>query len=399
MTGTSKFPRVRRETSRLSGLLLGLAFAWALIVSPLRSQPVLSVAPAVEVSWPSLPNRLYQVWASDSLTTPVWTEAGAPVVGTGAEIRRMLLRGDASHRFFRVQELEGTVTNWLAGLTELDLRPAKLTAQAGGLLAEGVRVTAAGISLDDLVTARFQFDLESQSLRLVQYQVVPQIGVFNDRFFARNVPLHPVGRTNGVAITPFANHSLFGTNITVDLDLEIGQVLNFALWDQTLEYSAELLDPDGQRQWFSIGAANNAIVADGFPILRSGTYQIRIRPRSTHPGAAMSCKFFFANNNPVNLQSAAHGATLQATLRDSTHDYAKYSMTLAQGQIVRLQPAVGTAGVGFVILNARSQKLVDLKQLPLIFEAPASGTYYLFIYKITAAAGPLNYSGTLTIGN
>lgn len=335
--------------------------------------------------------------ASDSLTVPVWSEAGAPVLGTGAEVRTVLLRGDAAHRFYRVAELPGTVTNWLAGLSELDLRPAKLTAQAGGLLAEGARVTAAGISSDDLVTIQFQFEEASQSLRVVQYQVVPEIGVFNERFFAKDVSLNPPGSTNGVAIPGYTWWPLTGTNIMVDLNMEVGQVLNYGLMQQTREYSVELIDPNGQRLKTFNGALNVTIITEGEPILRAGAYRIRIRPRAASPNTVMSCQFFFANSNSKSLTQVTNGIELKPTLRQNTHDYAKYSMQLAQGQVARL-PAP-SAGIGFRILNSRSQTVADVKGLPLIFDAPATDTYYLFIYRITPGAGDLNYTGTLNIGS
>jgi len=327
----------------------------------------------------------------------VWSPAGASVLGTGAEVRKMLLRGDANHRFFQVQALPGTVTNWLAGLSELDLRPARITALDGGILAEGMRATAVGIDSNDFVTGRFQFDYETQCLRLVNYEVVPQVGVFYDRFFTRDVPTHPTGQVFGVDFNDYQWVTLTSSNILINLDLEVGQVLNLGLKDQTVEYTLELLDPAGQGLAYSIQAAQTPVYIDGYPILRSGTYQVRIRPRSANPNDIMSCNFFFANNNMTPLASIANGTNLQVSLRANTHDYAKYSMNLTQGQIVRLpQPS---PGIGLLILNARSQKLTNQKGLPLIFAAPADGTYYLFVYKIVAGDVAQNYNGTMTIGN
>lgn len=57
---------------------------------------------------------------------------------------------------------------------------------------------------------------------------------------------------------------------------------------QSQECSIELLDPDGQQLTFDIEAANAGAVWPGKPILRSGTYKIRILPRTT-PTSSMSC--------------------------------------------------------------------------------------------------------------
>lgn len=381
----------------VAGFVAALAPLVCLAVLPqsLRAQTQLGIAPAVEVFWPSQPNRLYQILSSDSLIAPVWADAGAPVLGTGAEVRSVLLRGDATHRFYRVAELPGTVTNWLAGLTELDLRPARLTAQAGGLLAEGARVIAVGLSSDDLVTIQFQFDDASQSLRVLQYQVVSAMGVFNERFFAKDVPLDPLGSSTGVSIPAYTWWPLTGTNIVVDLRLEVGQVLNYGLVQQTEEYSVEVLDPDRRRLASFNGAPNLEIVAEGIPILRSGAYQMRIRPRALSPGTVMSCQFFFANSNSKSLAPATDGSRLTATLRQNTHDYAKYSLALAHGQTARL-PAP-PSGIGFKILNSRSQTVADVKGLPLIFDVPATDTYYLFVYRIAPGTGNLNYSAAISI--
>lgn len=79
----------------------------------------------------------------------------------------------------------------------------------------------------------------------------------------------------------------------------------------------------------------------------------------------------------ATLVRVAHGNQVTATVRQNTHDYAKYSMTLTKGQIVRLPAPV--SGIAFRILNARSQMLANPKGFPLILEVPAAGTYYLVI--------------------
>src|SRR5215831_19456675 len=90
--GTKAALFLQTRTAGLSSILrVVLLLA---VVAPLRADPEISIAPAVEISWESLPNKLYQVMASDSVAAPVWSEVGAPVLGTGAEVRRMLLRGD-----------------------------------------------------------------------------------------------------------------------------------------------------------------------------------------------------------------------------------------------------------------------------------------------------------------
>lgn len=358
-----------------------------------------AIAEAVEVHWPSLPNRLYQVRAANSPTSTVWTPVGEPVVGTGAEVRRILRRADALHRFFRVEELPGTVTNWLAGLTELDFRPARLEPQAGGLIAEGLRVNAAGISTDDFVTARFQFDEVTQSLRLLHYEVVPEVGVFSGRFFARDVGTPPVeASADGVTFTTIPIHTavpITGPGIVLRTALEIGHVLSVALADQSREYTLEIINPSGQRILQFSGAPNTPIYSSGIPILQPGVYQIRVRPLNAATGTSMQTSVLVANSNNTALRSAAHGSPINVSLRSATHDYAKLSLDLSRGQTVRL-PAPHP-GIGFLVLNARSQNLAETMGLPLIFETPDDGRYFLFVYKITAGDAALTYQATLSI--
>jgi hypothetical protein len=319
------------------------------------------------------------------------------VSGTGGEVRKVLLSGDAKHRFFRVVTLAGSVTNWLPGLSAFDLRPARLTAQAGGLLAEGVRVTGAGISSEDLVIARFEFDPESQSLRLAHYQVVPNVGVYTDRFFARNVPLYPPVSSGGNAIPDYTWHALSGTNITINLGLEVGHVFNFGLRNQSREYTLEVLGPDGPLLSPFNGAPNMFIVEDGIPVLKTGLHQIRIRPRAAPAGTSVSCQFYFANNNCTTLTRVGNGDYVYAALRQNTHDYAKYWMALKLGQVVRL-PAP-PLGVGFEVVDSHSRVLARITGLDLIFDVPADDIYFLFVYKVLATDGDLSYRRAVSIGN
>ena len=391
-------PRAVRQgwgpLKRLGGFMGMLA----LVAMPdgVLAQPALSIAPAVEVSWQSLPNKIYQVQGSENPAADAWSEAGAPVLGTGAEVRKMLLRGDARHRVFRLLELPSSVTNWLSGLTELDFRPARLTPQAGGLMAEGIRANAVGITTDDFVTGQFQFDLESQSLRLVHYEVIPSVGVYADRFFAKNVPRQVVGSVGGVPLPDNEAVTLFGTNIVVRLALQLGQVFNFGLQGNSHECLIEWLSPSGELGWSTINGVNTSIISDPIPILRTGVYQLRIRPRSKDAGVSMNCQFILANNNAADLLSITNQSRISATLRQSTYDYVKYSIQMTRGQVARLP---GAANVGFQVLNSKSQSVGSMKGLPLIFQAPEDGIYYLFLYSIAANSRAVGYGGTLTIEN
>lgn len=357
----------------------------------------LGITPAVRICWDSQANKLYQLQASDEMAPTRWTSVGAPVTGTGAQVCTMLVSSDAAHRFFRVLELAGTATNWLAGLSELDLRPAKLTAQDGGFIAEGARVTSTGISINDLVTTHFQFDMESQSLKLVGYQVVTNIGVFNGRFFAKNMTVPMAANVGGTSLEEFRWYSLSGSNIVINFSVEEGHVFNFGLRDQSREYSLERIDADGQVAVSFNGAANLGVVWESVPVLKRGTQQIRLRSHSAPPGTSLSCQFYFAINNATTLTLITNGSPVSATFRQNTDDYAKFVMNLTRGQVVRLPRP--NAGIGFQILNARSESLTDVKGLPLICDVPADGTYYLFIYKVRPADGEVSYGQTLNIGN
>lgn len=377
-------------------LTLASTLFWG--ISSFAAGPEIVIAPAVEISWSSEPNRMYQVEAADNLVAPVWTEAGSPVAGTGATVRQVLYRGDANHAFFRVMELDGTVANWLAGLTELDFRPSAIVAQDGGIRAEGVRVNAIGITPEDLVTTRFQFDLETQSLKLVHYSVVPRIGVFYDRFFARNAGTQLQGLVGRETLPEYTWLTASGTNIVLKVDLAPGHVFNYGVTQPSREHSVELLGPDGERIKYSIMAADSTYREFGQPILRGGSYQVRIRPRSSSsPLPSMSCRLFFANSNASRLQELADGAWISTLLRQNTHDYDKYRVRLNRGQVLRM--ARPDAGIGILVLNSSSEKLSDLVGLPLIFEAPKEDTYYVFVYRVLPGLGDLHYTTTASVRN
>ncbi len=70
----------------------------------LTSQP--QISPAVEVSWPTETNNLYQVQWTPSLEQPNWTDLQAPVTGTGANVSIFDSTHEHPQGFYRVQVVQ-----------------------------------------------------------------------------------------------------------------------------------------------------------------------------------------------------------------------------------------------------------------------------------------------------
>lgn len=60
-------------------------------------------APAVVLSWQAENNRLYQVWAKNSLTDSAWGKIGSPVLGTGGVVSVTNAVPGVASRIYRVQ--------------------------------------------------------------------------------------------------------------------------------------------------------------------------------------------------------------------------------------------------------------------------------------------------------
>ena len=66
----------------------------------------LKISRAVEISWPSVANRLYQIqWAAD-LQSPHWADLGAPVIGSGLVTSVFDSSESTGKRFYRLLSFE-----------------------------------------------------------------------------------------------------------------------------------------------------------------------------------------------------------------------------------------------------------------------------------------------------
>jgi len=67
--------------------------------------PELNADKSIELRWPAIPGRRYQVQFNDDLASGVWTDFGAPAVSSGGEIR-IAHPPVSGQRFFRLLVLE-----------------------------------------------------------------------------------------------------------------------------------------------------------------------------------------------------------------------------------------------------------------------------------------------------
>ena len=111
----------------------------------------------------------------------------------------------------------------------------------------------------------------------------------------------------------------------------------------------------------------------------------------------MSCRLFFANCNPARLRDIADGTLISTTLRQNTHDYAKYRVRMTHGRVLRLdQP---DSSLGILVLDSSSVTMADVVSLPLIFEAPRDDVYYVFVYRVRPPGEDASYRSYVSLGD
>jgi hypothetical protein len=66
------------------------------------SSLTLSISSAVQVAWPALPGKTYQVQSATDLTSPIWTNLGDTLLATGTNLNVFDVTSGNNQKYYRV---------------------------------------------------------------------------------------------------------------------------------------------------------------------------------------------------------------------------------------------------------------------------------------------------------
>lgn len=183
-----------------------LLFAIGSIVAAVQSTVVaqtnfiITPAAALQVSVPGQESYRYQVSASSDLTN--WTPVTDLQTSCGGTETFSFLMTNNPGLFYRAEELPPDLTARMVGLTNVFFDNAQFQCQGPTITVLGFRAQSRDYTLNDYLTANFQFDFCKQGFSLSGLQVTTNLGVvcgLSPHYFMKNVT-NALTMTNGAIV-------------------------------------------------------------------------------------------------------------------------------------------------------------------------------------------------------
>jgi len=335
----------------------------------------------------------YQPFYSTNMVT--WLAAGPSQVSSGG-IQTVTYPMTSPQAFYQVQQTPPDLSRRIVGLTNYFFDNAIYTAQGGSITLSGIRVESRDYTLNDYLTANFAFDPGAQTFSITNLQVVPGLGVVcgqSPQYFIKNATnsLSLTNTAGMIALTPDASHTISTTGQGLVVYLATAQIFSLDLSPASVNIKIVFTDPNGVVLGDEIFQSGYSWLIGGIGGLAAGNYTLQLIPQGvTNASVTMS----YHNSNGKTLTALTNGMSFSTSLASYSGDYAKFDVTLTNAQTLQLnEPGDGAA---LAVYNSRGVQLTSTEdQGDLIFQAPATDTYYVIYSHFDAGAH--NYSSTVKI--
>lgn len=255
-----------------------------------------------------------------------------------------------------------------------------------------MRIKSDQTSLADYLRIKYSFSLSTQKFVPTEIVKYGNIGVYNQPYFAKNVPSDITMTYGTQTLSMGQSYYLTSTASNVyTMKLTAGDVVSFTLSNQTDQYRIKVINPYGEIVFQAALDSYSGVITNAIPILASGTYKVKFEPLNN---SAFSFNMTFLNANRTNLAALSSGDALSCSFYTNLRDYAKYAIDLVKGQKLTVTKAYNS-DISFSLLNSRNAVVAKVQGLPMLYEAPVSGRYYLFIDNSKGWGG--SYSGSISI--
>ncbi len=383
---------IARFVSFLSVGLVVVAFAEDRASA--QSNFVVNPGRAFEASFQGKESYQYQPFYSTNMAD--WLPAGTSQVSTGG-MQTVTFPMTSPQAFFRVLESPPDLSRRIVGLTNFFFDNAVYSAQGGAITLSGFRVQSRDYTLNDYLQAHFAFDPATQTFSCTNLQVFPDVGVVcgqTPQYFIKDATnaLSMTNTTGGAVLTPDVSHTISTTGQPLVFSLATAQAFTLQMNPPPVNIKLLLTDPNG------VSLVNDTLQSgytwyegrDGG--LTAGNYTLQLIPQGV-TNASVTIKYHNANGKTLTVLT--NGMPFSTSLGVYAGDYAKFAVTLIAGQTLQLnQPGTGAE---LDVYNSRGVEVYARGGLgDLIFQAPASDTYYI-IYNHSDIGTAHNYSSTVSI--
>ncbi|WP_237155315.1 hypothetical protein [Oryzibacter oryziterrae] len=259
---------------------------------------------------------------------------------------------------------------------------------------DNLRFSGTGYSTADAYRQTYTYDAVNKRFVLSSSATYKGIGVYSDWLFVRDMPIaQPTFTVGGQTYATNQSYTFTATRtapLVQVFALKAGHVMSWRLSGITADFKLSVIGP-GNKTLFSFrGGANTNVITLPVPIMADGTYKFMITPDTA---STMSIRIYASNANSATYKTVVSGNSLTSVLRTNVRDYTKFRVVLNKGDTLRL-PA-GATNIALRLIDGYGKVLANPVGLPLIYTAPATGTYSVFVYNASGWGG--TYSGTLKI--
>lgn len=287
----------------------------------------------------------------------------------------------------------------VSDIQSFDLTAATGTFQAKKLVVDNMRIVSDTTRASDYIRGTFKFSKATQSFVPKSFQIFQNVGVFhngtsNDDYFANDALEQVVfsdatGRIYGEA----GSYSITTSGAPFSAGLAVGQVISFTFTNNTDDMRVVFRGPDGTTYYDELIPAQSGIISGTTPIIQGGVYTLTFTPVNQ---SQVSLKLSFGNANRQQLTTLQSGAQIQTHFRQNLHDYYKYKIHLNGGDVLSVT-APASSDTHLDLVNSESKVIDGAFGLALLYTAPVTEDYYLFIDDRTAHG--TNYSGSISISS
>ena len=181
------------------------------------------------------------------------------------------------------------------------------------------------------------------------------------------------------------------TPFIAKLNLDTGHVISWFISDPSSDYSYQII---GENVDYSfLGKASSGVISGANKILKSGEYQLVVKPEDS---LSLTCSLKLFNANNRQLEIIENGDSISVSFEKNIRDYAKYKVRLNTGDKLNL-PAPSDSNIKIKLVDNLGKMIINPAGLALIYESENDSEYYLFIYNNKGWGG--SYGGNVTITN
>jgi len=276
-------------------------------------------------------------------------------------------------------------------IKEFSLDAASTDLKTDSLTLSNVRIESDEISLDDVVNITLKFNEINKSFLIDSVDMLRDIGVYNDWYFAKDVTPEIVMYKSSQQFNMDQTYNITSEGVEYYMYMEVGQVISFYSDNSDNDFILKVKDPYNQDVYNFIGTPNQGVISSPISILKAGKYTIQFIPFLSQN---VTLDVRFLNANRKKMTEIKNNDYINASFKSNIRDYVKYKVYLNENDLLSLRKP-GDSNIVIKIFNSNSRRVTSAIGLPVKYVAESAGYYYIFINNDKGWGG--SYQSTVTI--